>query len=112
MSKRQQWIVVYTSDVPPNYQGAAKYIEDARRDPEIAARNESIAQHYKLGPYLDANPESIAVVVCESEARLDEEPAAIAGNVLQRLFYGGDGSRPPPGFGNIPAPWVRKRKAA
>ena len=59
-------------------------------------------------------PGSIAGKVLESEARLDIELAAIASNVIPRVFFGGEGSRPPPGFGKRIAPQDHgsKRKAA
>lgn len=112
MSKRQHRVVVYLPDVVPSYPAAAIYIERARRDPEQAARNDLMARLHRLGPVLDANPGSIAVKVFESEARLENDPAAIASNVLQRVFFGGAGSRPPPGFGIIPIPRRYRRKAA
>jgi hypothetical protein len=114
MSERQNRVVVYLPDVVPSYPAAARYIERVRRDPEQAARNNLMARMHGLGPVLDAKPGSIAVKVLESEARLDIEPAAIASNVILPVFFGGEGSRPPPGFGKRIAPQDHrsKRKAA
>lgn len=114
MNERQQRVVVYLPDVEPSYPAAAREINRARCDPEQAARNNRMARMHGLGPVLHANPGSIAVNVLESEARLDIEPAAIASNVILRVLFGGEGSRPPPGFGKRVAPQDHraKRKAA
>jgi hypothetical protein len=93
---------------------AAKAVEVARKDQGQLSRSRILALLYGLGPFLDANPGSVTVVVLESEARLDAEPVAIASSVLQRAFFGGEGSRPPPNFGKRipPRDHRAQRKAA
>lgn len=122
MDERQHCAVVYLADVAPSYWPAAKAIEAARAEQDQAqalnlpSRSRILALLYGLGPFLDENPGSVVVEVLESEARLDAERAAIASSVLQPVFYGGEGSRPPPGFGKRVAPRDhqarRKAKAA
>ena len=104
MDERQHCAVVYSAGVEPTYWPAARAVREARNDKGLHSHSRMLALRYGLGRFLDENPDSVVVEVLESEARLDAEPAAIASSVLQPVLYGGEGSRPPPGFGKRVAP--------